>query len=80
MDMTMTGTLKPTIEYLDTTIGTLRVIMRNSSAEVEVPSRSGGPSCIVTVTRSFVSGTCSGFHYRGKCWHTDMIRKTLTGV
>ena len=67
------------IEYLSTPVGELPVKMRNLSAEIEVPSRSGGPSCTVTVTRSFATGTCRGWHFSGKCWHVTMVRKTLEG-
>jgi hypothetical protein len=68
---------KATAEYLKTPVGTLRVIMRNMSAEIEVPSSTPGQSYIVSVTSSFVTCTCPGHHYRGTCKHATMIRKTL---
>lgn len=74
MGMTQT---KASAEYLETPVGTLRVIMRNMSAEIEVPSSTPGQSYIVSVTKSFVTCTCPGHHYRGSCKHATMIRKTL---
>jgi len=74
MGMTQT---KATAEYLETPIGTLRVIVRNMSAEIEVPSSKPGQSYTVTITKDFASCTCPGYTYRGTCKHVTMIRKTL---
>lgn len=69
----------PTEDYLKTPVGNLAVRIRKMSAEIEVPSSEPHKYYLVTVTSSFITCTCPGFHYRGKCKHATMIHNVLKG-
>lgn len=69
--------MNTTTGYLATSLGELPVVFFRSYAVATAPSSRAGASYRVTITRSFVTCECQGFHYRGKCRHVAAVHEAL---